>query len=170
MVGWHQQLNGRESEQTLGDGEGQRSLVCCSPWGRKESDTTEQVNNKCIILNRPKIKITMAQKSSLQVFTYQNRSSKQQRFVSILLTDLSQVLGTVPAVQQVLTKQCNKQKRFVGECIFLISVGPPLNKIMNFVHTALFYIYFFVSLILVSHHSSPFQETRRNPLNRAKCF
>ena len=69
-----------------------------------------------------------------------------------------------------LTKQCNKQKRFVGECIFLISVGPLLNKIMNFVHTALFYIYFLVSLNLVSHHNSPFQETRRNPLNWAKCF
>ena len=31
-------------EQTLGDGEGQRTLVCCSLWGRKESDTTEQLN------------------------------------------------------------------------------------------------------------------------------
>ena len=65
IVGWHHQLNGCESEQTLGDNEEQRSLMCCSPWGRKELDTTEQVNNKCIILNRPKIKITMAKKSSL---------------------------------------------------------------------------------------------------------
>ena len=39
MVGWHHQLNRRESEQTLGDGEGQGSQACCSPWGRKESDT-----------------------------------------------------------------------------------------------------------------------------------
>ena len=39
--------NGREFEQTPGDNEGQGSLVCCSPWGRKESDTTEQLNNKC---------------------------------------------------------------------------------------------------------------------------
>ena len=45
MLGWHHQLNGHESEQALGEGEGQGSLVCCSPWGRKESDTTEQVNN-----------------------------------------------------------------------------------------------------------------------------
>ena len=65
MAGWHHQLNGHESEQTLGDSEGQRSLACCSPWGHKELDTTEQVNNKCIILNRPKIKITMTEKSSL---------------------------------------------------------------------------------------------------------
>ena len=40
MVGWHQRLSGREFEQTQGDGEGQRSLACCSPWGHKESDTT----------------------------------------------------------------------------------------------------------------------------------
>ena len=45
MVGLHHQLNGHEFEQTLGDGDGQGSLVCCSPWGCKESDTTEQVNN-----------------------------------------------------------------------------------------------------------------------------
>ena len=35
MVGWHRQLKGRESEQTLGDGEGQGSLARCSPWGRR---------------------------------------------------------------------------------------------------------------------------------------
>ena len=36
MVGWHHRLNGHGFEQTLGDGEGQGSLVCCSPRGRKE--------------------------------------------------------------------------------------------------------------------------------------
>ena len=45
MVGWHHQLNGHEFEQALGDGEGQGSLVCCSPWGHKESDMTVQLNN-----------------------------------------------------------------------------------------------------------------------------
>ena len=45
MVGWHHQLTWHEFEQTPGDGEGQDSLVCCSPRGRKESDTTEQLNN-----------------------------------------------------------------------------------------------------------------------------
>ena len=44
-VGWHHQLNGHEFEQALGDGEGQRSLACCSLWGHKESDTTGQLNN-----------------------------------------------------------------------------------------------------------------------------
>ena len=48
MVGWHHWLNGHEFEQTLGDGEGQGSLVRCSPWGRKESDMTERLN--CTVL------------------------------------------------------------------------------------------------------------------------
>ena len=43
MVGWHHQFNG-ELGQTLGVGDGQGSLVCCSPWGRKASDTTGQLN------------------------------------------------------------------------------------------------------------------------------
>ena len=49
MVGWHHQLNGHEFEQTLGVGDGQGSLACCSPWGRKESDwVTEQQQSKTI--------------------------------------------------------------------------------------------------------------------------
>ena len=40
VVGWHHQLNGLEFEQAPGDGEGQGSLACCSPWGHKESDAT----------------------------------------------------------------------------------------------------------------------------------
>ena len=44
MVGWHCQLNGHEFEQAPGYGEGQGSLACCSPWGRKELDTTEPLN------------------------------------------------------------------------------------------------------------------------------
>ena len=41
MVGWHHQLNGHEFEQAPGVGDGQASLVCCSPWGHKELDMTE---------------------------------------------------------------------------------------------------------------------------------
>ena len=41
MVRWHHQLNGHEFEQAVGVGNGQRGLACCSPWGHKESDTTE---------------------------------------------------------------------------------------------------------------------------------
>ena len=41
IVGWHQGLNGRESECTPEDGDGQGGLACCDSWGRKESDMTE---------------------------------------------------------------------------------------------------------------------------------
>ena len=44
MVGWHHQLNGHEFKQAPGDGDGQGSLACCSPWGCRESDTTERLN------------------------------------------------------------------------------------------------------------------------------
>ena len=44
MIGWHHQLNGREFEQVPADSEGQGSLASCSPWGLKESDTTERLN------------------------------------------------------------------------------------------------------------------------------
>ena len=44
MFLWHHQLDGHEFEQAPGDGEGQGGLACCSPWGRKESDMTEQLN------------------------------------------------------------------------------------------------------------------------------
>ena len=45
-LGWHHRVNGHEFEQTLRDREGQGSLVCCSPWGCKESDATEQLNKQ----------------------------------------------------------------------------------------------------------------------------
>ena len=45
MVGWHHQLNGHEFAQTPGGSERSGKMVCCSPWGRKESDTTERLNN-----------------------------------------------------------------------------------------------------------------------------
>ena len=44
MSGWHHRLNGHEFEQAPGVGNGQGSLACCSPWGRKESDTTERLH------------------------------------------------------------------------------------------------------------------------------
>ena len=44
MVGWHHRLNGEGFQQALGVGEWQGGLMCCSPWGHKESDTTEQLN------------------------------------------------------------------------------------------------------------------------------
>ena len=45
MIGWHHRVNGHEFEQAPGVGDGQGSLACCSPWGHKELDTTERLNN-----------------------------------------------------------------------------------------------------------------------------
>ena len=55
----YHQLNRPEFEQTLGDGEGQGSLMCCSPWGRKESDRTEWLNlNKILMTFLKKAQMT----------------------------------------------------------------------------------------------------------------
>ena len=54
MVGWHHQFNRHELRQTLGDGEGQRSLACCSAWGCKELDMTWQMNNNKELYMFPK--------------------------------------------------------------------------------------------------------------------
>ena len=54
MVGWHYQLYGHDFEQAPGVGDAQGGLVCCSPWGRKESDMTERLNWSCISLNTHK--------------------------------------------------------------------------------------------------------------------
>ena len=45
MVGLHHRLDGREFEQALGVGDGQGGLACCGPWGRKELDATQKMNN-----------------------------------------------------------------------------------------------------------------------------
>ena len=45
MVGWHHRLNAHRFEQAPGDGDGQGSLGCCSPWGLRETDMTERLNN-----------------------------------------------------------------------------------------------------------------------------
>ena len=52
IVGWHHQLNGHEFEQSPGDGEGQESMACCSPWGLKVLDRIEQdsVNNRIVVV------------------------------------------------------------------------------------------------------------------------
>ena len=44
-VGWYHRLNGQEFQQTPGDGEGQGRVECCSPWGHKELDTTQRLND-----------------------------------------------------------------------------------------------------------------------------
>ena len=53
MVGWHHRLDGHEFEKAPGVGEGQGSLACYSPWGHKESDTTEQLNCGAVVHTSP---------------------------------------------------------------------------------------------------------------------
>ena len=64
MVGCHHRLEGHEFEQALGIGDGQGDLACCSPWGCKESDTTQQLNNNNVFSG------TLAE-SKLALFTAQ---------------------------------------------------------------------------------------------------
>ena len=78
MVGWHHWLNGHEFEQAPGDGEGQGSLECCSPWGHKESDMTQQLNNskKKLLSKRREVKKEEKKRKEgrlgSNVFTHQN--------------------------------------------------------------------------------------------------
>ena len=53
IIGWHHQLNECEFEQALGDGKGQESLACGSPWGHKELDRTEWLNNNNFLVRKP---------------------------------------------------------------------------------------------------------------------
>ena len=55
MAGWHHRLNAHESEQALGVSDRQGSLACCSPWGGKRLDITEQLNRTSTSLFRTKI-------------------------------------------------------------------------------------------------------------------
>ena len=53
MARWHHRLDGHEFEQTLGDGDRQGKLTCCSPWGHKGSDTTERLKGTKPFVNLP---------------------------------------------------------------------------------------------------------------------
>ena len=66
MVGWHHGSNGHEFEQTPGDSEGQRSLVCCSLWGHKELDMTEQLNDGDDSCGSPKSSLSPEEQEDAQ--------------------------------------------------------------------------------------------------------
>ena len=66
MVGWHHRLNGQEFEQTPEDSEGQGSLVCCSPWGCKESYMTEWLNNNGLIVCSQNLYVEVLMHSTLE--------------------------------------------------------------------------------------------------------
>ena len=65
MVGWHHQFDGHEFEQALGIGDGQGSLACYSPWDRKESDTTERLNNNSVACTSVNFKCSLI---SIRIF------------------------------------------------------------------------------------------------------
>ena len=69
MIGWHHRLDGHEFEQAPGDGEGQRSLVCCSSCGHKESDLTEKLTAQFRLM---KLQCFHIRKRSSTVFSFQN--------------------------------------------------------------------------------------------------
>ena len=81
MVGGHHWLNAHEFEQTRGDGEGQRGLACCSPWGHKESNMTEQLKNNMKRLHSQNYLIVQRWCSSfdLQIHTLFNRKEVSQK-------------------------------------------------------------------------------------------
>ena len=76
MVGWDHQLNGHDFEQSLGDDEGQGSLVCCSPWGHKESNTTERLNNDKMYFNK-EIKLLGHYAASFKNLFLEDKAEKQ---------------------------------------------------------------------------------------------
>ena len=75
MVGWHQQHNGHKFEQAPEDDEGQGSLACCSPWGHKELDMNERLNN-----NKYTFKVQMKKKKN-----FKNSIKKKNDMILILL-------------------------------------------------------------------------------------
>jgi len=92
MVGWHHRLNENEFEQSLGDSEGQGSLACCSPWDRKQLDTTEQRNNNKTLAtvswrslkchNKDLGYLSLSLSLSLSLLNWRNASGNQGWFVN----------------------------------------------------------------------------------------
>ena len=97
MVGWHHRLNGHKFEQALGDGDGQGSLACCSPWGHKESNTTERLNNNrgCWGVGR---QYWHQSEETKDAATYLTMHRKTPMFRHDLVTEQQQHLSEMPAV------------------------------------------------------------------------
>ena len=90
MVGWHHRLSGHEFEQTPGDSERQGSLVCCSPWGHKESDMTQRLNNNCTPQDLVFL-LKQVQEASLKAGPYEDATG-------ILICDVENLMSTSHAV------------------------------------------------------------------------
>ena len=91
MAGWHHQLYGHEFEQALGDGEGQGSLACCSPWGRKEPDTTEWLNN-----NHPSSWVAEVEKKNTSYMHQVHTPFNSRSITRKKVPTLSEITGSLP--------------------------------------------------------------------------
>ena len=89
MAGWHHQCNGHELGQTSGDGEGQGSLMCCSPWRSEESDMTERLNN-----NNDKPTANIIFKDEKNFFPVRSQTGKGCQLSLLLFTIVLEVLDT----------------------------------------------------------------------------
>ena len=99
MVGWHHQLDGHKFEQTLGVGDGQGGLACCSPWGHKESDTTERLNSTETVAPQAPLSMRFprqAYQSGLPVLTPGDLPDSQMRSHWQLLHLLCRQVGSLP--------------------------------------------------------------------------
>ena len=76
MVGWHHWLNGHEFEQTLGDGEGLGRLLCYSSWGRKESDTTDQLNSNSLTRSAKESSLSESKRTLINIIKKLKGSAK----------------------------------------------------------------------------------------------
>ena len=83
MVGWHHQLNGHGFKQAPGDGEGQGSLMCCSPWGHKELDITETEQQDSL-----KMKSVLGQDLTTTVY----KTVQRKILMKSVITDLMKLL------------------------------------------------------------------------------
>ena len=96
MVGWYHQLKGHESEQTTGGSDGQGSLVHCSPWGRKESDMAEQLNNKTLKIeeNRGYMSLLLSSFYQVKLIHVQNEALKTDKVGLIKIRNSNKLLST----------------------------------------------------------------------------
>ena len=81
MVGWHHRLNGHEFEQALGDGKGQGSPACCSPWGHKELDTAEPLNNSNVPITDENCTSVMTEYLSCQEMHSEAKEQRAMKYI-----------------------------------------------------------------------------------------
>ena len=96
MVEWHHRLNGHELEQTMGDDEGQGSLVCCRLWGRKDSDMTQWLNKNKKALTHSMIEKEIATHSSIPAWRAHGETSLEGYSLSSVQYSHSVVSDSLP--------------------------------------------------------------------------